>query len=571
MKFKNNFIIIFVLFIVLICCISAVSAASNNATNVISSEIDHGDDFISMSNEESINVVEDTKLSVQEKDNESPVLSYCNDEEILTHVSVSSSDDKLSAAKNTKSNLQVVNCSNFVKKGEKYYFYLMDLNGNAVPNKVLNINFDGKTFTETTNAYGKVGIKVNLENSTTSSMKVSFDGDNQYNAFSKTLKFYIDNSVSLTIGNTKLLTNGYLRIYLNGPKTSISNKIVQITIGNKVYKRNTGTEGFIVIKPKLSQGKYRVVAKYGDYTIFKVVNCIVGNPKSPLTSTVPTKNGVPDVDYMPGSYIMAYKDGKYSLTKSQYQSVINRDSKFLYLYGKLSKYTFFKSKDYPNINHIIVREKWNVIERALNTKIVKKNQYNYWPSSITVSLKGKSYTYSEVRDIQNTEYTCGPTSASSCSQALRNFHSEKYFQKKANVVSGVNIPVLKRALDNTNFKTSYFYSVDSAVKQLAKGGVALIAFLPNHYVSVIDISPDGKKILVSNSYGAYNVGGASKVPTDWVSIKYFKSKFAGIGLVVKLNYSISKKQKDQLNNIYASMGANWQRQNVNERIPDIGL
>ena len=274
---------------------------------------------------------------------------------------------------------------------------------------------------------------------------------------------------------------------------------------------------------------------------------------------------------MPSCYVMADNDGKYTLEKAQYKSTIKRDSKCLYLYGKLSKYTFFLTKDCPTIKHIIKREKWNVIEQAINIKIVKKNQYNYWPSSITVSVKGKSLTYSEVRDTQNTGYTCGPTSASVCSQALRNYYSEKFFQKQANVVSGVNIPVLKSALDRNGFKTSYYYSVDSAVKQLKKGGAALIAFLPNHYVSIIDVSPDGKKILVSNSYGKYDVGGDSRVPTDWVSLSYFKSKFAGVGLVVKLNYKISTTSKNQLNCFYNSMGSNWIRQNVNERIPDIGL
>ena len=89
----------------------------------------------------------------------------------------------------------------------------------------------------------------------------------------------------------------------------------------------------------------------------------------------------------------------------------------------------FKTKDSPKVKHIIKRENWNVIERALNTKLVKKNKYEYWPSSITVSLNGKSYTYAVVRDIQNTGYTCGPTAASVCSQALKKYYSEKFFQE----------------------------------------------------------------------------------------------------------------------------------------------
>lgn len=118
--------------------------------------------------------------------------------------------------------------------------------------------------------------------------------------------------------------------------------------------------------------------------------------KSPLTTKIGTVNGVPDID------VMADDDAQYSLSKAQYQEVLKRDSNTLFLYGKLSKNTFFKSKQSPKINHIIKREKWNVIEQAINIKMVKKNSYSYWPGSITVNLKGKSLTYCEVRDTQNT-------------------------------------------------------------------------------------------------------------------------------------------------------------------------
>ncbi len=221
----------------------------------------------------------------------------------------------------------------------------------------------------------------------------------------------------------------------------------------------------------------------------------------------------------------------------------------------MSKYTFFKTKSSPDTYHILKREKWNVIERALNTIIVKKNMYNYWPSEITVSVNGKSYTYCEVRDIQNTGYNCGPASASVCSQALRKYNSEKYFQTEGHVYNGINIPELKKLIEENGFKTHYFYDdgLNSAVKELKKGGAALIAYLPNHYVSVIDVSPDGRKILVSNSYGSYNVG-SKNVATNWVSLKYFKTKFAGVGLVVKLDYKLSSDVKHQIGNFYNSMG-----------------
>ena len=546
----------------LICSVGAISATSNDTVEDIASEMGHDDSF-SLVNDSIALSAKDSSQGNDFNDDES--ISMAN-EDVLTNVN--SANDK-SEVKSSKSDLKIVNYTNFVKKGKTYYFYLTDLKGHAMANKKLNVKFNGKSYVKTTDANGMVGIKAGSSASQVS-MEITFNGDSRYNAFSKTLNFYVTNSFEMSIGNSKLLTKGHLRIYLRGNKNEISNKYVKITIGGKTFTRKTSPEGFIVFKPKVPAKTYTVVVKYGNYVVSKKIKCIAGKVVNPKKKYVKKVKGVPDIDVMPYNYVMADKEGTYTLLKSQYKSVIKRDSYCLFLYGKLSKYTYFNTKDCPKVNHIIKRERWNVIEQALNKRIVKKNRYDYWPKSITVSLKGKSLTYSEVRDIQNTEYTCGPTSASVCSQALRNYYSEKFFQKQAHVTSGVNLPVLQSALDRNGFKTAQYYSVDAAVKQLAKGGVSLIAFLPKHYVSVIDVSPDGKKILVSNSYGKYDVGGDSRVPTDWVSVKYFKSKFAGVGLIVKLNYKLSKNKKKQLNLFCSNMAGKWTRKNVNERIPDIG-
>jgi hypothetical protein len=106
---------------------------------------------------------------------------------------------------------------------------------------------------------------------------------------------------------------------------------------------------------------------------------------------------------------------------------------------------------------------------------------------------------------------------------------------------------------------------------LAKGGCAVIAYLPNHYVSVLDVSKDGKKILVSNSYGKYNVGGDTRIPTGWVSLTKFNKKFKGVGLIVKPNYKLSKTLKTKINCFYKSMGMKYALQNTNERIPNVPI
>ena len=547
---KIKFVFIFI--VLLFLAIGTVSASDSNSTDIIQEEL-------SMPSDDSLN--EDT---IGYSENNDDLSSNDYDTEISKDYT-----DNLNAKDNKKSDTKITPYSNFVKKGEKYYIYLTDKNGDGIANKKLSIEFNGNTYVKTTDDDGKVGIKVS-SSGPTSSMTVNFDGDDRFNPVSKTLDFYIDKTISIKIGNKKLITNGYLRIYLSGKKKYIAYKTIEIRIGNKVFTKKTNAEGFVVIKPEVGQGKYDVTVTYGNYVVSKRIICEKGDVINPFEKTVPRVNGVPDIDVMPANFVMGDNNGKYKIKKSQYREVMKRDSYSLYLYGKLSKYTFFKTKASPNVYHIIKREKWNVIERVINKKMVKKNLYKYWPKSVTVSLKGKAYTYGEVRDVQNTGYTCGPTASSMCSQALRNYYSEKYFQIKMHATGGVNIPVVKSVLQNHKFKAYYYYSnsINSAVNQVKKGGAALIAFLPNHYVAVIDASHDGKKILVSNSYGAYNVGGDSKVPTAWVSLKYFKSKFAGIGLVVKLNYKLSSKTKTQIHNIYTSMGPNWIRQNTNERIPN---
>lgn len=551
MNYRNLIILLFVL----VLSINFAYATDNSFNETLDASLVESDEIALNNSDVSIS-------SIQQTEN-------ISNDDALSVISEPQSDEKLSVA-DSKETLKIVNYTNFVKNGDTFYLYLTTSNGKAVANKKLNINFNGKTYAQTTDSNGRFGIAV-TSSATSGSMKITFNGDSDYQAFSKTVNFYIDKSISITIGNTKLLTNGYLRVYLSGPRSSIAYKTVKITVGSKVFTKTTTAEGFVVIKPQVSAKTYTVSVSFNKYSVSKKINCIKGDVKNPFKTKIKLVNGVPDIDYMPSYFVMADNDAKYTLTKAQYQSVLKRDSYCLFLYGKMSKYTFFKSKDAPNKYHVIKREKWNVIEQAINTKMVKKNSYSYWPGSITVNLSGKSFTYSEVRDTQNTEYTCGPTSASVCSQVLKNYFSEKYFQIKAHVTHGVNIPVLKNVLENNKFKVSYFYSMSTAIKQLAKGGAALIAYLPNHYVSVIDVSKDGKKVLVSNSYGKYDVGGDSKIPTNWVSLKKFNAKFQGIGLVVKLNYKLSSKVKTQVKNFYSSMGTNYARQNTNERIPDVGL
>lgn len=466
-------------------------------------------------------------------------------------------------------------------KGNYLYVYLKDQNNKPITNENVIININGKDYTKLTNAYGRAALKIGLSPSYYS-FNIKFKGNDYYKSVAKTVKILVRATTSIVIGNDVMLDKGFLRIYLKSETLSvISKKTVVITIGNKTLTRTTNSEGIIVLKPNVGVGTFNVTVSFGGSTEIvgcnnsKVVKGIVGTPKNPLNAKIPLKNGVPNVDYMTSNFVMADGDRTYTLLKAQYREVIKRDSYCLYLNNKLSKYTFFKTKGEPKVYHIIKREKWNVIERAINTRIVQQNKNNYWPVQITVSLKGKSYTYSEVRDVQNTGYTCGPTSSSMCSQVLRNYICESQLAKQSgsSYYSGSSTSGLKKGLEKNNFKCSIYYksTFDNALKQLKKGGCALVFHTWSHYVAILDISKDGKKVLVGNPSGDYDHG-SHAIPTKWLTVKYMKNRFNNYdtsGLIVKLKYSLNKATKTKINNFYSSMGTNWSRQNTNERIPQI--
>ena len=455
--------------------------------------------------------------------------------------------------------------ANFVVKGNYFYFHLVDGNGNSLAHQRVTIKLSGKTHKMKTNSYGRVKIKINSKINKNYAIKAKFSGDSQYGASSKKIKFKVTSSRSISIGNNKLLTKGFLRIYLKINGKAVSKNVI-LTIGNKKLSKKANSEGIVIFKPNVKVGHYTVKAQVGNYYSMKNMKCYEGNVKDPLKESS-TYNGKPDIDVMPGNYAMGDGNAKYTLKKSQYREVLKRDSYCLFLHGKLTKYTFFKTKNYPKLNHIIKREKWNVIEMAVNTKLVKKNKYGYWPGSISVSLKGKSYKYPYVKDSQNTAYTCGPTSCSMCSQVLKNYVCEKYMTKLSKTdKTGTSCPNMIKALSKNNFVATYFYksTFNQALKELKKGGCALIFHAYNHYVCILDISSNGKNVLVSNSYASYD-----HIPTKWLKVSYMKNRFShkwDESLIVKLNYKLSDSTINSINNYYSSMGKNWVVQNTSHGI-----
>ena len=556
--------------ILLLFNIAVVSASDINSTDL---GLNQADDSVATGNENlKLNNAKDMEVISSYNDSDSDILNKnLNEDENL-----------MASSKGTvKLATTITPIHTKVAKGSNFQVYLKDSNGTPIKNAAIAFKLDNANYNAVTNSKGIASLKI-TKNVGTYSLTATYKGNSKYNPSSKTVKLYVPKVTSLVIGNDILLTNGYLKVYMKSAYASaISGQTVTITIGGKKFIRKTTSEGIVVIRPNLGTKTYEVKVTYAgtkettSASASKNVTGIKGNPVNPFLSSVPKKNGVPDVDYMFPFYVLADGNAKYTLLKAQYREVIRRDSYCLFMKNKMTKYVFFRTKEQPKYMHLIVREKWNVIERAINTRIVLVNKYNYAPIQITVNLKGKSYTYSEVRDVQDTGYTCGPTSCSMCTQVLRNYVNEWHLGVKAgtNSYDGSSTSGLKRALEKYNMKCTYYYKstyYSKAIAELKKGGCALIFHTWSHYVAILDISKDGKKVLVGNPSGDYDHG-SHDIPTNWLSVDYMYNQFNDYdtsSLIVKLNYSLSQATKNKINTFYSNMGS-WTRSNTNERIPQI--
>ena len=449
--------------------------------------------------------------------------------------------------------------ANYVVRKNRLYIYLLGADWKGIPNRQVIVKYRKKTYKLRTNKNGRVSIKIRAPLGRYK-VTVKFKGDEYFKKSSKSFKFYVVRSTHFNLANRKILTRGYIRIYLHDKtRKAIKYKKMTIRIGSNIFKKKTNSEGRIVFRVDLPIRNYTVTVKYGKLSVNKRLECINDTVKDPMKYNISTVGGAPDTDYMPGSYVMADGSATYTLKRSQYKAVMKRDSYCLFLNNRLSKYVVFSTKYRPKTNYIIKRTKWNVIEREINRKVVKKYRLNYWPGSVKVSLKGRSYIYPEVRDVQNTGYTCGPASASVCSQVLKNYVSEKKFARLSGTNrEGTKIPRLYKTLKKLHFTTVYFdkYSFKVCLNELKKGGSAAIFHANNHYVSILDISKNGKKVLVSNSYKTYD-----GIPTGWVSTAKMNRKFGHFhdSLVIKLNYTLSDSNRNSANCYYNSMGRNWNK------------
>lgn len=436
---------------------------------------------------------------------------------------------------------------------------------------------------------------------------VTYSGSsNYYSSTSKGTLTVTKRNTIIKIAKTKTKPGSNVTFNANitgayGDKINNGNvvfKINGITISPKINVHN-GKVSYTYTVPKVTAKNYTITATFSgnsNYLSNKVNQKLEMTQvkHDPFKMSIPTvqanfnnKTFVPDVEAMSTSNVK-YKwldtTKTYIITKAQYKEVMDRDSKTMQINSyHMSKYTAFKTKDEPNVYHVVKREVWNTIEEAFYYRQLKYNAEvngvnNPYPSEIRINFKAKTLEAKRpdgkwsnpvkfknnrlenkmwfCADVQNTGYTCGPTTCSEISQYYHKFYSEQSMQAsiKATSWAGSEENTHMSKLRAKGFKCiiNYPKSGFNSLKSWLSAGKCAEVHVYHHYVAAVQIDNDKNHILILNP--SVNTHG---VPTGWCTTNgVYKAEYKK-GFLAELNWEISKNEISQLKAFYNSMGGDY--------------
>lgn len=308
------------------------------------------------------------------------------------------------------------------------------------------------------------------------------------------------------------------------------------------------------------------------------VSTITGK-KDPWFDNIPLVNGKPDVAHMQtrdGWTFEEITNKQYTISKQNLFDMCDQESQTLQLKGCMSKYTAFPVGDKTtskNYYVVLKREIWNAIEESIHFYVVK-GQGIAFPETYVIDMVNKrtkcgdtwiNWKASEcrnyiVRDRQNTNYTCGPTACSVCTQVLHNYRSEQKLQRYIHATSadGSAPDTHARKLRDLGFKATLYSGIRKAVSHL-KRGFPCTWHIYGHYYALCDILDNEEYVLASNSSG-HGVNGWAKTSTVGRSAY-------GQAVLVESNWALTDLQKQKRNTFFNNMGGKWEKpQNTNEGI-----
>ena len=388
---------------------------------------------------------------------------------------------------------------------------------------------------------------------------------------------------------------------------------------NKNIKKVQTTETYEngVLKDKSTKTIYmNDVLKEADKTITPEVPAVTGdnntivqevtskNAANPFNQRIPLKtDGTPNITMMTvngKSFVNVDWSKSYTLTKAQYLAVTQRDSRTLQINKyKPSKYTAFESTTDNNYT-VVPRETWNMLEESihyyrvfnLNPNKNNSSKGTPFPEKITFDFAARR-TYADgktvvwkgnaephnyawkgcqihwVGDGQRHGVSCGPTSASVCTQVLHNYYSERELDAivRSNDRGGSGPENIRDALLKKGLGSSVYSTNRTTALAELDAGKPTVWHFSGHYICLACRTPNGNVCICNSSGGLkdpyYIQYGKSK--TGWHSSSDITGAYGG-AVKVWLKYTLSTNEVAQLTNFLESMGGSWTRPNTTEYV-----
>lgn len=167
---------------------------------------------------------------------------------------------------------------NVGEKGKYFTFYLKDVDGNPLPYMSLKVKVGSSSYDVFTDVGGKVSLLTKYVKAGTYTWVISFEGDDDYNSVSKTVKIVVSKkSMKITPKKTsytfkKTAKTKYVKATLKTSNKYLkTGKKVILTIKGKKYTVKAGKKGAITfnIASFKKKGTYKVKIKFAGDSTYK--------------------------------------------------------------------------------------------------------------------------------------------------------------------------------------------------------------------------------------------------------------------------------------------------------------
>lgn len=421
MKVKNLFVII-ILFMILLCCVNGISAVSDDIVNDTISEIDSGNESISVSNDEQLADVDDSVPVAQENDvQEVSEVDEPNDD--LLAAQYEDGNEHVDDYNNEILNVQ--NVENITDVNDSDSVLAAGQNDDNITGQPLKFNIEKKAYNIKINKNDIV--KLSLENLTKCTYKIiSYINSITKTYYIKVLTFIAiliqnnhnencpvrsNTTVNATFtvkSNTTFIKgqNDSFKVALTANGIALSNRPVTVTLNNNVYIKITDNNGTISVPINLTEGNYTIKYSYnGDKKIQPTTGSTTIQVKRPA-------NKIPVLVFhriMPDDVKNAlYQDNEWVASESVFADMM----KYIYdnNYNVISIEEFNEwydgKKEYPENTIVITIDDGYLTDYAIAYPILKK--YNFKFTSFIIGSKVKEKTidcnYTTIEDYKKYPY-----------------------------------------------------------------------------------------------------------------------------------------------------------------------